>query len=612
MSGAISPAASAPQIHTNGAPKPIPAVGWRASPGMIIGVLGALLAIGVVIAWAVWKEKPAPTARPTNQKQQSASLGASTAGNVEAGVQPVLVLDQTELIMVEGASGDAQMTMRVDQAAAGIKSIVLEDALTPAGGSMSGLEAIPDEGAKRETMTPAEPFSAPSLGRQTSISAFVELKDNCPRSPSMMPVGSACSITVRYNGGAAPQGRVVVYIQSSSGVSQISTSAALVPRGRENPPQQAEPAVPVARIVPEGPSMQEAYLVRRSRSAIPSTSFGGTTRAVSTSRPYAEWDAIGVEATESSLPVDMSRTITPDRPIPAVLVYPIDSGRAVTAVAQVDRDVYGAADRRILLPRGTRILGRVAGAGETLGIQWVQIIRPDGVRFAFEGEVGDAMGRGGVPGRTRARLFERYGWSALTSGITAGLTVALGGRQTTTTGAGQSTETKNSRAVAADVLRAELGRINSDLASKGAAIQPEITVPAGTRITVWALTDLRLKPIPPRTPTMTIPSAEGFGSGGTQAVTSRDQSPQEKGTRANYLPGGVRVLDDIGVETEQTTGQQIQQRGAGAVDPAMGLTNEPQYPSSQQDQAQQTDPRYGGIRPTKRATSSSNVPWSNR
>ena len=220
--------------------------------------------------------------------------------------------------------------------------------------------------------------------------------------------------------------------------------------------------------------------------------------------PYTSWDNIGVQGYKSSFPTDMSRVITPDKPLTAVLTYQIDTRATVTAVATVDRDVYGSSGRTVVIPRGTKIIGSVGGGStDRVGIAWKQLIRPDGVRFLFDGNSGDAMGRGGVPGNINNRYLQRYGFSLVPTLASAGLTVALGGQSAQSTSNGGSTQTQDARAVAAQILSQPLQQITQDLYSKNSNIPVQITIPAGTRLTIWSVGDLRLKPVgeddsPPR------------------------------------------------------------------------------------------------------------------
>jgi hypothetical protein len=212
--------------------------------------------------------------------------------------------------------------------------------------------------------------------------------------------------------------------------------------------------------------------------------------------PYSSWNAVGVQGGSSSYPTDMSRVLTPDKAITAVLQNIIDTRATVTAVAMVDRDVYGNNGRTVVIPRGSKLIGTVGESSERVGIAWKQLIRPDGVRFMFEAASGDAQGRGGIPGRINERLLQRYGFSLIPSAVAAGITAALGGNQVTqSTDGSRVQQQKSARAVAAEILTEPLNNIATDIYRRKSSMPTQITVPAGTRITVWAINDLRLKPM---------------------------------------------------------------------------------------------------------------------
>lgn len=259
-------------------------------------------------------------------------------------------------------------------------------------------------------------------------------------------------------------------------------------QGAQGPSQAAVGQSPIQ-------AAREAYLAaRRGQGFNISTSPGGL-QAVARS-PYTSWDNIGVTGYKSSFPTDMTRVITPDKPLTAVLAYQIDTRQAITAVATIDRDIYGSSGRTVVIPRGTKLIGTVGGgATDRVGIAWRQLIRPDGVRFVFEGMSGDAMGRGGVPGRINNRYLQRYGYSLLPTLASAGLTAALGGQSSTVSNGGGTSQTQDARAVAAQILQQPLNQVAQDIYAKNSSIPVQITIPAGTRITVWSTGDLRLKPL---------------------------------------------------------------------------------------------------------------------
>ena len=83
--------------------------------------------------------------------------------------------------------------------------------------------------------------------------------------------------------------------------------------------------------------------------------------------------------------------ILEDKGIPAVLarsIYASDglsSGIPVTAI--VERNVYAEEGRNVLIPAGSRVIGKAgsssniggnSGSAVKIGIEWTRLIRPDG------------------------------------------------------------------------------------------------------------------------------------------------------------------------------------------------------------------------------------------
>lgn len=401
---------------------------------------------------------------------------------------------------------------------------------------------------------------------------------DCPQAPVQLQANTECHAQVTWNGtrtinstitidtstiatGADAQkglqnaGKVVIP------VSGVSTKPVQPGAGGQNgvngiPSQQGGSVPPAGRgeaASSQGASgtspMQEArdnYLNGRRGGTVQVAQAPGLQAAAIS--PYASWDNIGATSHESSFPVDMTHVITPDKPLPAVLTLPIDTRMTVSAVAMIDRDVYGENGRTVILPRGTKLLGRIGGgATDRVGIAWKEIIRPDGVRFEFDGEAGDAMGRGGVPGRINNRYLQRYGFSILPTAVSAGITAALGGQSTASAGSFGSTQTVDSKALASQILQQPLTQISNDIYQKNRNIPVQITIPAGTRITIWSTDDLRLKPVGSDDRPRGERTDGGTGQKQLFAPTS--------GSRPNVSP----------TQSQQSQGQgQQQQNGANA------------------------------------------------
>lgn len=278
------------------------------------------------------------------------------------------------------------------------------------------------------------------------------------------------------------------------------------------PPEKIVVPAPVAAAPapePDNPALI-AYLQNR-------TNLGGFSNQVSVGPLTPEddsWSDVGFTRSMSTFPTDLTRVVTMDKPIPAVLKIGIDTRFSNRAIAQVERDIYGGEGRLIVIPRGSVVIGSVGSSGSTgeekVQISWTRIQRPDGAVFAIEAYGGDAMGRPGAPADIDNRYLERYGMSLLTTVMNVGLTIGLDGKQTVqnstggyssgssgTSYGGSAVVQQDARAVATQQANQYLQGITNQLQQEGQQIAPIRTVPPGTRLTIFPNKDLFLKPINP-------------------------------------------------------------------------------------------------------------------
>ena len=121
-------------------------------------------------------------------------------------------------------------------------------------------------------------------------------------------------------------------------------------------------------------------------------------------------------------------TITQGTLIPAILESALDSTRPGFARAIVSRDVRGFDGTRVLIPRGSRLIGEYGSDNESgqkrALITWTRLIRPDGATVAIDSPVADTMGRTGVRARVNSHFFERFGGAILQSVLDIGTNVA--------------------------------------------------------------------------------------------------------------------------------------------------------------------------------------------
>jgi len=114
--------------------------------------------------------------------------------------------------------------------------------------------------------------------------------------------------------------------------------------------------------------------------------------------------------------------------IPAVLETALDSTRPGFARAIVSRDVRGFDGRRVLIPRGSRLIGDyrsdVQPGQHRALVNWTRLIRPDGVTIAIGSPAADTLGGGGIRARVNSHFFARFAGAILQSVLDIGVNLA--------------------------------------------------------------------------------------------------------------------------------------------------------------------------------------------
>ncbi len=207
--------------------------------------------------------------------------------------------------------------------------------------------------------------------------------------------------------------------------------------------------------------------------------------------------------TVSSWPVDMSRMILQDKAIPAVIVRSIDSRyKDVPVTAIVERNIYSEQGRNILIPAGSRVIGKMTGSpGQDkvakMEISWSRLIRPDGGMFKFTATSGDAQGRGGVAAYLDDQLITKYGKPVMTSVVTSAVSYMLAANDDYTVNNESDTTTQSSKSQAAADARENfidsMQQIFDQLIAEATGVPPVVFVPSGTRVTIFSTTDLWLR-----------------------------------------------------------------------------------------------------------------------
>jgi type IV secretion system protein VirB10 len=208
---------------------------------------------------------------------------------------------------------------------------------------------------------------------------------------------------------------------------------------------------------------------------------------------------------KSGLPVDNERILAADRYITGIMETGInsqlESSAGGSAIIQVSRDIFGYHGRKILVPKGSRMICDYKPPkkqGETriaftcnrilMGMHRAEIL-------SLGAKVGDVQGHGGVSGEIDNRFWEKYGTAFVLAGVSAA--VRLSSSALT---AGSSTST-NQSAIAqttdkgSQELSQKLGEITASVLESTVNLVPIIKIAQGTRVQIRPSTDWYIRRI---------------------------------------------------------------------------------------------------------------------
>ena len=164
--------------------------------------------------------------------------------------------------------------------------------------------------------------------------------------------------------------------------------------------------------------------------------------------------------------------------IPATLETPIDSARPGLVRAIVSEDVRGFDGKRVLVPRGSRLIGEyqsdVRSSQNRVLVNWTRLLRPDGVAIRIGSPAADALGGAGVPGHLNTFFLRRFAGAVLQSALTVGVNLA---------------SRPGNGSVIVGVPANAAGTIGQGLVP-GNDLQPKITVRQGAVLNVFVARDL--------------------------------------------------------------------------------------------------------------------------
>jgi len=171
---------------------------------------------------------------------------------------------------------------------------------------------------------------------------------------------------------------------------------------------------------------------------------------------------------------DPAHTIPQGAIIPAVLETALNSDLPGFARAIVSRDVKGFDGSKVLVPRGSRLIGQYKSglsSGATRAfIIWERLIRPDGVSVQLASPAMDDIGQTGLTGDVDTHFLKRFGAAVMLS--------VVSGLSTYSSGTAVIIGSTGAQSAASDALGGD------------AKIPPTIKIAQGSVIQVFVARDL--------------------------------------------------------------------------------------------------------------------------
>lgn len=170
----------------------------------------------------------------------------------------------------------------------------------------------------------------------------------------------------------------------------------------------------------------------------------------------------------------------------AVLETPIDTARPGLVRAIVSEDAHGFDGRRVLVPRGSRLIGEyqsdVRSGQNRVLVTWTRLIRPDGAAIRLGSPASDPLGGAGVPGRVNTFFLQRFAGAVLQSALAVGVNLA---------------SRPGNGSVIVGVPSAQVGNtLGQGLVPND--LRPKITVKQGAAVNVFVARDLDFSSVPTR------------------------------------------------------------------------------------------------------------------
>ena len=195
----------------------------------------------------------------------------------------------------------------------------------------------------------------------------------------------------------------------------------------------------------------------------------------------------GAETVTASQLNNLSTLITQGTMIDGILETAIQSDLPGMVRAIVSENVYSFEGGNLLIPKGSRLVGRynsglVRGQSRVFVI-WNRVITPQGVSVQIGSYGADSLGRSGLGGEVDTHFFERFGSSILLSMINASIEIGV-----------NSLDDQDAATVAVD-SGGDFSRSAEIALENSIGIKPTVNVHQGTQISVFVGKDLDFAPV---------------------------------------------------------------------------------------------------------------------
>jgi type IV secretion system protein VirB10 len=277
-------------------------------------------------------------------------------------------------------------------------------------------------------------------------------------------------------------------------IQRLQTDLELAQLEAPTTPRQPGPSAEDLRLQELEARRQAGRAILEARIASPIIAFGssggGTDESAAEQRrldgetDFVRNGAQPATVTQAQTIVNPSNTVVQGTMIQAVLETAIDSQLAGPVRALVSEDVHAYDGSRVLIPRGSRLIGRYQSgvdiAQQRITIAWDRVILPDNQSVEISAFGGDALGRSGTTGFVDSRFGTRFGSAALISLIGTLPSVAA-----------ESTDDERT-AEALEGTAKSLQDSAQGVISEYLSLSPVIYVDQGARVTVMVDRDLEI------------------------------------------------------------------------------------------------------------------------